>query len=330
MPLKFYLVFLFSILLFNTFAQKPNIYFLKNDDKEVSTRDSADYIRIISEPDSGSNLYNVNEYYKNGNTKLVGKTSSFTDLNLEGQCIRFFPSKKRQEVANYIHGDLFGDVYDYYPNGQLHSIIQYGDTIIMFPMKVLESNNHLLIKLCNDSTGKSLVFNGNGHFINYSHDFSRITEEGNVKSGLQDGEWKGNFDYEKNKISYTEIYRNGRFISGKSVDKDGKQYHYSQHLVNPKYKGGESNFGIFLQMNLKYPALAKRNNIQGKAYITFVVETDGSVTNAKILKSPNNALGQEALRVINLTSGNWKTGYLLGIPEKIPYIVPINFSLSDQ
>jgi hypothetical protein len=44
---------------------KMNVYFLKNDGRYVSTRDSADYIRAVTEPDSGSTLYNVAEFYLN-------------------------------------------------------------------------------------------------------------------------------------------------------------------------------------------------------------------------------------------------------------------------
>jgi len=57
-------------------AQKRNVYFLKNDGRYVVTRDSADYIRIVSEPDSGSALYNVAEGYLSGKRKLTGKSSA--------------------------------------------------------------------------------------------------------------------------------------------------------------------------------------------------------------------------------------------------------------
>ena len=51
-------------------AQKRDIHFLKNSGREVKTRDSADYIRIITEPDSGSVLYNIAEVYVNNKPKL--------------------------------------------------------------------------------------------------------------------------------------------------------------------------------------------------------------------------------------------------------------------
>lgn len=58
-----------------SFAQKQNIYFLKNDGREVKLKDSADFIRIIQEPDSGSTNFKVLEFYPDNSRKFIGEAS---------------------------------------------------------------------------------------------------------------------------------------------------------------------------------------------------------------------------------------------------------------
>src|SRR5882757_10175817 len=83
------------------FAQKANVYFLRNDGKYTFQRDSADYFRLVSEPDSGSALYNVSELYKNGNKKLIGKSSTIDPPRYEGSCVTFYGNGKRKSLCNY-------------------------------------------------------------------------------------------------------------------------------------------------------------------------------------------------------------------------------------
>jgi len=99
--------------------------------------------------------------------------------------------------------------------------------------------------------------------------------------------------------------------------------------INPEYPGGEAALGKFLQKNIKYPPVAKENGIQGKAYIQFVVERDGSLTDVKSLRDPGAGLGEEAIRVLKL-SPHWKPGIQNGKPVRVQFTIPVNFSLGDQ
>lgn len=329
--------FFFKICLFvffvgihiTAFAQKRNIYFLKNDGKQVSTKDSADYIRIVSEPDSGSQLYNVKEFYANGKPKLFGKSSKIEYNVLEGQCVTYFHSGKRKQFANYKQGDLLGDVYNYYPNGVLYSDFEYTQTFTGGGNSVGKAFvSYYLIKTCNDSLGKATVTDGNGHYIDYSDDFKTIVEEGDVKNGESDGQWTG-IVIEQDSLRFKDTYVNGRLIAGISTDKKGETYRYTQKQANPEFTGGETAFAHFLIRNIRYPDQAKENNIQGKVYITFVVERDGEITEAKTVRSPSKEISDEGLRVINL-SPKWVPGYLHGKPVRVQFTVPINFSLGER
>ncbi len=99
--------------------------------------------------------------------------------------------------------------------------------------------------------------------------------------------------------------------------------------INPEYPGGEGAFGKFLQKNINYPIIAKENNIQGKVYLQFIVERDGSLTDIAIVREPGSGLGDEAKRVLKM-SPHWKPGIQNGKPVRVQYTIPVNFTLGDQ
>ncbi|KOH45052.1 energy transducer TonB [Sunxiuqinia dokdonensis] len=94
----------------------------------------------------------------------------------------------------------------------------------------------------------------------------------------------------------------------------------------PEFPGGELALRKFIANSIKYPVIAQENGIQGKVYVNFVVDTDGSITNARIARGVDNSLDKEALRVVN-TLPKWKPGQQRGKPVKVSYTVPINFVL---
>jgi protein TonB len=98
--------------------------------------------------------------------------------------------------------------------------------------------------------------------------------------------------------------------------------------IQPNFPGGEEAFGKFLRDHIRYPAVAKENNVTGRVFIQFVVERDGSLTDLKTLRDPGSGLGDEALRVLKI-SPHWKPGIQNGKPVRVQYTVPVNFSLAE-
>lgn len=96
--------------------------------------------------------------------------------------------------------------------------------------------------------------------------------------------------------------------------------------VNPEFPGGEEALYKYLAENIKYPVMAKNNKVEGRVYITFVIEKDGTVSDAKVLRSVNEELDAEALRVINAMP-KWKPGMQRGVPVRVQYNIPISFKL---
>ena len=90
----------------------------------------------------------------------------------------------------------------------------------------------------------------------------------------------------------------------------------------PEYPGGVLAMQLYLQTNIKYPQAA--NGAEGRILVQFIIDTDGSVTEAKVVKPVNLHLDAEALRVINAMP-KWKPGTQKGKAVRVKYTIPINF-----
>lgn len=98
---------------------------------------------------------------------------------------------------------------------------------------------------------------------------------------------------------------------------------------NPEFPGGLSAMMAFLRDNIKYPAAARENGLQGKVFIQFVVEKDGSITAVKVIKdNVGGGAGIEAQRVVKMMP-NWKPGRQNGKSVRVQYTLPVNFQLQD-
>ncbi len=94
----------------------------------------------------------------------------------------------------------------------------------------------------------------------------------------------------------------------------------------PEFPGGELALRQFIANSVKYPVIAQENGIQGRVYVTFVVDADGSVSEPRIARGVDPSLDKEALRVVSALP-KWKPGKQRGKPVRVSYTVPINFQL---
>lgn len=127
--------------------------------------------------------------------------------------------------------------------------------------------------------------------------------------------------------SYTMIYAQPQLFSSKEIDKDDATIFYAAEEM-PEFPGGDLALLNFLSKNIKYPAIAAENGIYGKVTVNFVVNKDGSISDAKILRGVDQALDKEAIRVVN-SLPRWKPGKQTGKTVRVSYSVPINFVLSN-
>ena len=94
----------------------------------------------------------------------------------------------------------------------------------------------------------------------------------------------------------------------------------------PEFPGGEEALYQFLASNLNYPNTAKEQNIKGRVIVSFVVEKDGRITNAKVIRDIGGGCGDEALRVVNKMP-RWKPGKQKGKPVRVQFSLPFVFKL---
>ena len=98
--------------------------------------------------------------------------------------------------------------------------------------------------------------------------------------------------------------------------------------VQPSFMGGNSEMYKFLGKNLKYPSAAQRANIQGKVFLSFIVEKDGSITDIETMKGIGFGCDEEAMRVVKLMP-KWIAGKQNGRNVRVKFTIPVFFRLDD-
>ena len=94
----------------------------------------------------------------------------------------------------------------------------------------------------------------------------------------------------------------------------------------PEYPGGIQALFEYLSQNVKYPADAENQKVEGRVIATFVVETDGSISSIEVVKPAFPSLDAEAIRVLS-GMPKWTPGKQSGKEVRVKYTVPINFNL---
>ena len=94
----------------------------------------------------------------------------------------------------------------------------------------------------------------------------------------------------------------------------------------PSFPGGMGELMKFLGKNINYPTLAKESGIQGRVFINFVVEPNGSISNVKVLRGIGGGCDEEAVRVVK-SMPKWSPGKQRGKPVRVSYNLPVKFTL---
>lgn len=115
-------------------------------------------------------------------------------------------------------------------------------------------------------------------------------------------------------------------VPGGSGDGDAKKvFQFVEQM--PQFPGGTNALMKYLSDHINYPARARENNIQGTVVVQFVVNTDGSIQDAKVVGNKRGGgLEEEALRVVN-SMPNWTPGKQNGRAVRVQFSLPIRFTL---
>ena len=94
----------------------------------------------------------------------------------------------------------------------------------------------------------------------------------------------------------------------------------------PEFPGGMGECMKFLGKNIKYPTISQENGVQGRVIVQFVVNRDGSIVDAKVMRGVDPYLDKEALRVVGLMP-KWAPGKQRGKAVRSQFILPVMFRL---
>ncbi|MCZ4245888.1 energy transducer TonB [Pedobacter punctiformis] len=115
------------------------------------------------------------------------------------------------------------------------------------------------------------------------------------------------------------------FNSANAQVKGKKVYDFVSVDKQPSYPGGIKQFYQYLGQNIKYPEIAKKNKTEGKVFLAFIVEKDGSLSNIQVMRSLSKETDAEAVRVFK-ASPKWNAALVKGQPVRVKYNINVNFS----
>lgn len=105
---------------------------------------------------------------------------------------------------------------------------------------------------------------------------------------------------------------------------DGEVYQIVEEM--PEFPGGMQKLMEFISNNIQYPQVAREKGIQGRVFVSFIVEPDGSISNVKVLRGIGSGCDEEAVRVIK-SMPKWEPGKQGGQAVRVNYQIPVNFNL---
>jgi TonB family protein len=120
---------------------------------------------------------------------------------------------------------------------------------------------------------------------------------------------------------------NGKTYREVKKDASGDVYDVVENL--PSFPGGPQALLQWISENMQYPDAAKKAGIKGRVIVTFVVRSDGRITDARVIRGVDPSLDAEALRLIN-SMPKWTPGVQDGKAVNVRYNVPFSFKLSSE
>ena len=190
---------------------------------------------------------------------------------------------------------------------------QFGDAEPLIVIDGKVSTSEQLKALDKKEVDNITVMKNEGALKVYAKQFNADTSNGilfiNTKEYVKNGEKK-----------VVEVA-----VKAKKPEEAEKPFDVVEQM--PEFPGGMPELMKFLQENVKYPEEAMKNGIQGRVLIQFIVEKDGSISEAKVIKKVNELLDAEALRVIG-EMPKWTPGKQKGEAVRVKFTLPVTFRLS--
>ncbi len=156
----------------------------------------------------------------------------------------------------------------------------------------------------------------------------------NESYGFLSGDTKDDYKVESEKTKKIAVFKERNEVAPASSERSdavilkqedletGSGYIYTEPEIYPEFPGGADSLKIYLDKNVQYPFSDYK--AEGKVYVQFIINEDGSVSDAVVKKGMGSAFDIEALRVV-MEMPNWKPGTVDGKAVKVEYTLPIKF-----
>lgn len=134
----------------------------------------------------------------------------------------------------------------------------------------------------------------------------------------------GSFDVKGNDEAEGEVLKAKEIIAEEKPKEEEKPLDIAE--VMPSFPGGDAELMKWLSKNIKYPAIAEENGVQGRVIVRFAVGKDGAIHDPKVLRSVDPSLDKEALRVVKAMP-RWIPGKQNGVAVAVYFTLPVTFQL---
>ncbi|NVO10801.1 MAG: TonB family protein [Bacteroidales bacterium] len=162
-----------------------------------------------------------------------------------------------------------------------------------------------------------------GTFTYYTED-GTIDSKGSFLKNKYEGIW--NWYHPNGQKSSQELYNKGKRVKVEYWDINGMKVDSAEGEYLARFNGNAQEFRKYVNEHLEYPPSAANLGTEGKVFVSFVVEKDGSLSNIKAIKNADYELIKEALRVVR-SSPKWEPGKQHNRFVRVSYIFPITFVL---
>lgn len=290
-------------------AQEVTRYYLNNN-VPTQSKDSATYYIKFNASENG--LLNFERFCMDNQLKEKGTVQSMLTLIREGEITTFYSNGNKKDVTSYSEGLPNGMQTHYFSNGKVNYKILNQSAGYGYSLQKESTSKYLF---CANENDEITLQDGNGYFKAYD-DYSKISQEGNVKNTVADGIWKG---YEANKLVFTEFYKNGILIKGENyAAAEGKIYAYQQRSKRPEPKGGINNFYTHISASLQ-----DMNFNNEKITMKFIVDVTGNIQNIEVVNSSNRKVNDFAVNALK-NAPKWNPALEQGKPVERAYYMPIS------
>ncbi|MDI9309040.1 MAG: energy transducer TonB [Limnohabitans sp.] len=321
------LVILLSIP-FVSFSQEENDrVFYYDSIGHIATKDNYHYYKIVKDYNNSQKTYKYLYYDKFDQVYEEGFSVDKTYKKNVGEFKSYYKNGNTREIIQYDSlSQKNGKFVEYYENGKKAA---EGENI-----ETDKKWNHIIVSFWNPN-GKQTVTNGNGFYsLTTLKEKYFLAEKGFIKNGLREGQWEGKESYSKDVnclLTFTENYSNGELIEGCSYDDDYNPYIYTEQLVVAEPSGGISTFLKYIQRNYHTDQIAETitTSIEGRVIVEFVIETDGSFGDIRVLKDLGYGTGDEAIRTLK-RAPKFLPGKMRGRVTRTKYMLPIALSIPAE